>query len=202
MVGSNVRSRAGGICQTTMLKPPRLPVQNGRLRSRIAFHARRVFSSTQTRHAHGSRPPRPSIATSINEFGVPVNPTWSVRELLDSYPPPTIEDATFEKIHRLSALVPPKEGTDERRVLKKELEDLVKLVNAVRMAEVPKDKEDGRVPDGRIYPIPRDVGLDEATTVEEEGEGQPNGRELLRHSRISKGTAYVLPDLSTRRDRL
>jgi hypothetical protein len=132
----------------------------------------------------------------MNEDGVPLSATWSVRELLDSYSPPSLDDPTFEKIHRLSALVPPDRGTQEREVLRKELQELVRLVNAVRVAEVPQGKE-GQIPDGRIYPIPQEIDLDMTNTTQEEP--LASGRELLKHSQIGSETAYVLPDLSKRR---
>lgn len=131
----------------------------------------------------------------VNKAGVPLSATWSVRELLDSYSPPSLDDQTFEKIHRLSALIPPDRGTEEREVLRKELQDLVRLVNAVRVAEVPQGKE-GEIPDGRIYPIPHEIDLDAANAVQQEP--QASGRELLKHSQIGSETAYVLPDLSKR----
>lgn len=173
------------------MKPPSLRTYRP-VRSRLAVE-NNFRSALLARHIHRTNPRTPQV----NELGVPLSPTWSVRELLDSYPPPAIDDQTFEKIHRLSALVPPAKGTAEREFLRKELQELVKMVNAVRIADIPKDEEQG-VPDGRIYPIPIEVSLEETKATEEES--QPHGRELLRHSQISSETSYVLPNISKQRE--
>ncbi|KAF8897234.1 hypothetical protein BD779DRAFT_1489762, partial [Infundibulicybe gibba] len=57
--------------------------------------------------------------------GVPLRPTWSVNELLSSYPTPRISSETFGHLHKLSALVVPDEGTLEHSKLKEELEELI-----------------------------------------------------------------------------
>lgn len=136
---------------------------------------------------HNGRP-KP---VETDEFGVPLKPTWSVRRLLDSYSPPTIDNKTFDKLHRLAALVPLAEGSTERELQREELQELVKLVNAVQCANIPKGKE-GDVPDGRIYPVPQEIVLEEAQVNIEE-EPQPIGRELLQYSQIADETSYTLP---------
>lgn len=83
--------------------------------------------------------------------GIPLQPTWSVNDLLSSYPIPTITSATFKRLHELSALLPPAEGTEEHDKLKQELEDLVKLVEAVKLVDLSAESRiKGGIPDGRI----------------------------------------------------
>jgi Asp-tRNA(Asn)/Glu-tRNA(Gln) amidotransferase C subunit len=68
-------------------------------------------------------------------YGIPVRPTWSVNELLSSYPTPTLSSATLTRLHELSALIPPDEGTPEHATLKQEMEDLIRLVEAVKLVD-------------------------------------------------------------------
>jgi hypothetical protein len=173
------------------MKPPSLRTSRP-IWSRLAINAN-VHATLSTIRMHHAKPKSAPVRGPVNEVGVPLSATWSVRELLDSYSSPSLDDQTFEKIHRLSALIPPDRGTEEREILRKELQDLVRLVNAVRVAEVPQGKE-GEIPDGRIYPIPREIDLYAVEGVQQEP--QANGRELLKHSQIGSETAYVLPDLS------
>ncbi|PVG03698.1 hypothetical protein CPB86DRAFT_869569 [Serendipita vermifera] len=142
-------------------------------------HQQRSFGSTSNR---GQEVTGTSVKTlkakkdvNLNHVKMPIEPTWSVRELLDSYPYPKIDDQTLDKLHRLSALTPPSATTitnnanekDERSALKFHLEGLVKLVNAVRMADVSEAtnklqsevERETRVPDGRIYPLPQNITL-------------------------------------------
>jgi Asp-tRNA(Asn)/Glu-tRNA(Gln) amidotransferase C subunit len=79
-----------------------------------------------------------------------VRPTWSVNTLLSSYPTPTISSATLLRLHELSALIPPPAGTPEHDILKREMEDLVRLVEAVKLVDTkdvhlngPRDEQNG-----------------------------------------------------------
>ncbi|KAH8830625.1 hypothetical protein DL96DRAFT_1707434 [Flagelloscypha sp. PMI_526] len=66
---------------------------------------------------------------------MPLQRTWSVHKLLESYPSPVLSSDTINKLHRLSALKPPEEHTPEFTRLKVELEQLVKLVEAVKLVD-------------------------------------------------------------------
>ncbi|KAK0190750.1 hypothetical protein F5146DRAFT_567021 [Armillaria mellea] len=70
-----------------------------------------------------------------DEFGIPLKPTWSVNELLSSYPTPTISPATLNHLHDLAALMPPEEGSEKFDKVKGELEELVRLVEAVKLVD-------------------------------------------------------------------
>ncbi|KAF8639792.1 hypothetical protein AX17_001051 [Amanita inopinata Kibby_2008] len=65
--------------------------------------------------------------------GIPLKPTWSVEKLLSSYPMPVISSATLKRIHELSALSPPEEGSPEHQKLQRDMGDLIKLVEAVKL---------------------------------------------------------------------
>lgn len=146
------------------------------------FHISRPFKSVQSNEP-----------ISVDEYGVPISPSWSVRQLLKDYPAPTLSDVAFEKLHRLSALNAPSDPT-ERESLRRQLEGLIKMVNAVRIAPLPDSEEDGKIEDARIWP--EDHGIDLERTVQPLGEGEPHGRELLVHSKVSNVEGvYILPDI-------
>ncbi|KAG6849222.1 hypothetical protein H0H93_010344 [Arthromyces matolae] len=118
-----------------------------------------------------------STKEETDELGIPLKPTWSVHELLSSYPKPTLSSATLTRLHNLSALTPPKEGTIEHEVLKNEMEELIRLVEAVKLV----DTEDVRpatfeLPDQASTPL----GVD------------PKGRELLRTAARTADGFYVV----------
>ena len=147
-----------------------------------AFHASRPFNSSQFKEP-----------VSVDEYGMPTSSGWSVRQLLKDYPAPTLSDATFEKLHKLSALNAPSDPI-ERESLRRQLEGLIKMVNAVRIAPLSDGGEDGKIEDARIWP--EDHGIDLERTVQPPGEGEPHGRELLVHSKVSNGEGvYILPDV-------
>ncbi|OSX59286.1 hypothetical protein POSPLADRAFT_1089810, partial [Postia placenta MAD-698-R-SB12] len=109
--------------------------------------------------------------------GIPVRPTWSVDELLSSYPKPTIPPSTLKRLHELAALVPPVEGTPEHTKLTREMEGLVRLVEAVKLV----DTSTG-------------IELDESPQPTE-GSQDPNDQKLLSHSsRVRRGLYIVDAD--------
>ncbi|KIM25614.1 hypothetical protein M408DRAFT_331142 [Serendipita vermifera MAFF 305830] len=160
--------------------------------------------SSGSRHVHNTHQSRKEHkAVEVDEFGIPTQPTWSVKSFLASYPSPAIDDETLDKLHRLSALKAPEKGSEEREVLRGEMEQLVRLVGAVRVADIPTDEGDGFM-DGRIYPLSQKIDFahkpkpKDAGELVDSGEKLPSGRELLRHSQTANETVYVLPDLSKR----
>jgi hypothetical protein len=73
-----------------------------------------------------------SIKHQVDSCGIPVQPTWSVHRLLESYTSPKLSSTTIDWLYELSALVPPKQHTLQYEEVKKELEDMVKLVEGVK----------------------------------------------------------------------
>nr|GAT53847.1 predicted protein [Mycena chlorophos] len=76
-----------------------------------------------------------SLSHSVDAAGIPSRPTWSVNELLASYPRPTLPPSALKRLHDLSALVPPEENSPEYIKLKTELEELIRLVEAVKLVD-------------------------------------------------------------------
>jgi len=131
-----------------------------------------------------------SISTStVDAHCVPTQATWSVNGLLASLSQPSISPEKLERIHVLSALIPPTSETVEHQKLTEGLESLVKLVEAVKLVDA-KDVEGSghHVPDGRVWPD--DIGIDLS-------QGLPcdtnvDGRELLKHAAWTANGLYVV----------
>ncbi|KAF9055041.1 hypothetical protein BDZ89DRAFT_1055666 [Hymenopellis radicata] len=119
-------------------------------------------------------------AAAVDECGVPLRPTWSVNELLSSYPKPTISDDALVRLHQLSALIPPKEGSPEFRKLKAEMEDLVKLVEAVKLVNT----------DG--VQVGQGLETKFSTTATALPETGASGRSLMEHAARTKDGFYVV----------
>lgn len=105
----------------------------------------------------------------------------------------------LERIHLLSALIPPKVGTAEHIQLTQELEDLVKLVEAVKLVdrkdvEDTDDHEQSRVPDGRVWA--QGVGIDLTCEPQDPAEHVRDktvgGRALLDHAVRTANGLYVV----------
>lgn len=131
-------------------------------------------------------------ATKIktDEYAIPLSPAWSVTELLSSYPKPAVSSQTLTRLHELAALVPPAEGTTEHVQLHKELSELVRLVEAVRLVNTQGisvatrwDKED----------------VDKQR--EERPEISPQGQELLKHAARTHDGLYLV-DTDRKRESL
>ena len=134
-----------------------------------------------------------STATSkfqTDSYGLPLQPTWSVNDLLSSYPTPTITPSTLDRLHELSALIPPAEGTLEHDTLKREMEDLVKLVEAVKLVDVGDESgSDGQIPDGRVWAEGTGVG---PVDVQAKPDGDVTSSELLRFARRTSNGLFVV----------
>lgn len=147
-----------------------------------------------------------SSEVKTTQLGIPTAPTWSIKSFLESSTDSTvIDDATLDKLHRLSALKDPEYNPPSREALRHELADLVKLVNAVRGYDAQEDsnqdsavggiKGDGlEIPDGRVYPLPVEATALRSAKVAED-DGEVSGRELLKHSQTTTANdaLYFLP---------
>ncbi|KAH0840102.1 hypothetical protein J3R83DRAFT_1072 [Lanmaoa asiatica] len=141
----------------------------------VARHHLRVFRTLlQTRQV------------GTDACGIPLKPTWSLRELMSSYPSPPLSAATFQRLHELSALVPPTEGTHEYDATKKELDELVRLVEAVKLINV--DRPTGSsIPDGRVYAESTRIPLTKEPLDEE-----IQGTKLLHYANRTLDGMYVV----------
>ena len=81
---------------------------------------------------------------SNDSCGIPTEPTWSVKDLLSSYPSPRLSNKTFKKLYELSALIPPEEGTPDYENIKHDLEEMIRLVEAVRLVDTTGVSLEGR----------------------------------------------------------
>jgi hypothetical protein len=157
--------------------------------SRVFSQAHRV-QALHTRWITRSYQP-PSSQVETDSLGIPVRPTWSVNELLASYPKPEITTSTMAHIHELSALIPPVVGTDAHAKLTSEMENLVKLVEAVKLVDTRTVDDSHPIPDGRIWA--EGVGIELSEDVSEHPNDEVGGRALLQHaSRTSPNGFYVV----------
>ncbi|KAF9471842.1 hypothetical protein BDN70DRAFT_778229, partial [Pholiota conissans] len=68
-------------------------------------------------------------------YGIPVRPTWSVNKLLSSYPQPKLSPQIIQRLYELSALVCPKMDTSDFKVVQEDLEEMIRMVEAVRLVD-------------------------------------------------------------------
>ncbi|KAI0824658.1 hypothetical protein BC628DRAFT_1321961 [Trametes gibbosa] len=137
---------------------------------------------------------RKTALAEVDATGIPLKASWSVNKLLSSYPRPTVSSDTLKRLHELSALIPPEEGTPAHTKLTQEIEDLVKLVEAVKLVDVgqlPEDSEHA-VPDGRIWAEGTGIVLDAEKLVNDEDPKDARGRDLLVHASQSLDDLYVV----------
>ena len=132
------------------------------------------------------------MLAEVDRTGIPLRPTWSVNELLSSYPRPTISPATLKRLHELSALIPPAEGTAGHAKLRREMEELVKLVEAVKLVDVSGVTKEGSVPDGRIWASGEGVKLDAEFFAASGDANAEEGRILLGHASRTMDGLYVV----------
>ncbi|KIM67848.1 hypothetical protein SCLCIDRAFT_1209981 [Scleroderma citrinum Foug A] len=130
---------------------------------------------------------KPAVET--DECGIPIKPTWSVNELLSSYPTPSISSATLRRLHELSALVPPEEGTPEHETMRRELERLVKLVEAVKLVKFDCHADD-TIPDGRIWAQGKGIPL--KVDISRAGVDETRGKDLLKLASRTLDGMYVV----------
>ena len=123
-------------------------------------------------------------ATTIERFTAS---TWSVNELLSTYPAPTLQPATLTRLHKVSALTPAPEDSAEFSKLKFEVEELVRLVEAVKLVDASHASSDGRI-------LEAERGLpmqpEEASNLSEKS--AQNGTRLLQHASRTAGSFYFV----------
>ena len=160
---------------------------------KTALGCRRVLLRTRLTRLNSSLSSNPTLRTDVetDENGIPIRPTWSVNELLSSYPKPTISPATLKHLHTLSALIPPEEGSPEHAKLTEEMRDLVKLVEAVKLVNTDSVDDGSGVPDGRIWAEGTGIDLEAEPIPVDENEVQ--GRDLLKYSKaVSPEGLYLI----------
>ena len=160
---------------------------------RTALGCHRVLFPTRLARLNSSLSSKPTLRANVetDEDGIPIRPTWSVNDLLSSYPKPTISPATLKHLHTLSALIPPEEGSPEHTKLTEEMQDLVKLVEAVKFVNTESVCDENNIPDGRIWAEGTGIDLDAEPVPVDENEVQ--GRGLLKHAeKVSPEGLYLI----------
>jgi len=127
------------------------------------------------------RGPGPELTHSTDTQGIPTRPVWSVNELLSSYPTPKLSSSTLRHLHDLAALIPPEEGTLEHDKLRHELEEMIRLVEAVKLVDT------GGASKSKWGPRLR-VEDEDPVIAEEEG----SGHSLLQHASRTVDGYYVV----------
>jgi hypothetical protein len=183
--GSYRESQRGGTATCLHSMSFYLVRQSFKLGRRVLFAAR--LSQTHSKSYTASSKPQ------TDSCGIPLHPTWSVNDLLSSYPTPTITSSTLKRLHELSALIPPEEGTAEHDSLKRELENLIKLVEAVKLVSLG-DNPGGisgekQIPDGRL--CAEGTGM-RSMRVPAEVDGEVTGSALLRFANRTSDGLYVV----------
>ena len=159
----------------------------------VALGSRPVLSRAHPARLKSSLSFNSTTRTDVetDENGIPIHPTWSVNELLSSYPKPTISPATLKHLHTLSALIPPEEGSSEHAKLTEEMQDLVKLVEAVRLVNADSVGDGNKIPDGRIWAEGTGIDLDAEPIPVDMNE--VHGRDLLKYAKnVSPEGLYLI----------
>ncbi|GAC98812.1 ABC multidrug transporter Mdr1 [Pseudozyma hubeiensis SY62] len=140
-----------------------------------------VWSVGQKRSFHSTRPHHQRFHPCI-----PTTGTWSIRSIIDPPSHPTtsdLTDAQLDKLHRLSALIPPPLNSSARSALKRDLRVLLSLVQGVHSHS--SAGREGTVVDARPLvvhdgrwnvTIPDDISVKEQRVEEENGK---EGRRVL-----------------------
>ncbi|KAJ8522999.1 hypothetical protein ONZ45_g520 [Pleurotus djamor] len=119
-------------------------------------------------------------STETDSLGIPLRPTWSVNDLLSSYPKPSIDHTILEQLHKLAALKLPDHGSEEYHKIKRDLEEMVRLVEAVKLV----DTDGVELAEAVVSGHPEDV--------EETREQDPHGRDLLKFAKRTREGYYVV----------
>lgn len=153
--------------------------------STITLLHRRALHVSYKKLQNGSKlPPHPAAIEDTGSFDKMTAPTWSVHELLSTYPAPKLAPELLTKLHKLSALTPPAEDSDAFRTLKHEMEELVRLVEAVKLVGT-----GGIDSDGRILPRGRGIDLGQAQNYDGEVAEQTD---ILKHATKTVNGLYIV----------
>ena len=140
--------------------------------SRPSLARLNIVKNRQSSHA---------IKHQVDSYGIPVQPTWSVHQLLESYKCPKLSSTILDRLYELSALAPPKKYTLRYDKVKKDLEDMVMLVEAVKQVNT-----NGVLLVGRVEKEDRDRIRQNSQL---EGE---HGQTLLKYAARMKNRFYTV----------
>lgn len=103
----------------------------------------------------------PGAALELDAEGLlPRGSRWSIRRLLESQPRVNLSSHQLQHLYKLSALNPPAQDSQAEQSIKAELEEMIRLVEAVRRApssslksvEAAQQETGQTLPDGRVWP--------------------------------------------------
>jgi hypothetical protein len=144
--------------------------------------------------------PRDPELVETDDCAIPLRPTWSVDDLLSSYPRPTMSFPALRRLHILSALIPPEEGTPECAKLTQELEDLVKLVESVRFFDVSGESSPANIiKDARIWAEGTGIDLQQTPPGDRDREALDTVELLSRTSRTEDNLYVIHSDRTTKK---
>lgn len=133
----------------------------------------------------------------VDEDGIPLKPSYSIKSFLSSLPSPKISDEQFIHLHKLAALIPPSQGTPEFEEKKKALEEMVRLVEGVRpTGDEPKTKQATEIPDGRIWPENEGIEVDWKAVLEPPKRGRRSASS--KRNLAEEDNGKVLLDLASK----
>lgn len=135
---------------------------------------------------------------ATDDLGVPLAPTWSIHDLLSSYPKPTISPETLVHLHELSALIPPARDSQKFIDRSNELTELIRLVDAVKLVDTDSVRGDG-VPDGRVWENGRGLPLESKAPTFGDDMPVSSGQGLLPHAERLADGYYVVDSPPPRR---
>jgi len=169
--------------------------------TRLRVH-NRLTGLLSLRYASGSSQRTPELVET-DECAIPLKPTWSIDNLLTSYPRPTISSPALRRLHLLSALIPPEEGTPEHAKLTRELEDLVKLVESVRLSNVTGASSPlNTAVDSRVWAEGTGIDLQKAPIGDRDQEALDSTELLSWASRTENGLYIIRSDRVTKKSEL
>ncbi|QRW16213.1 hypothetical protein RhiXN_04214 [Rhizoctonia solani] len=138
-----------------------------------------------------SRRHKASSGTSVDDLPVPLQATWSVGELLSTYPAPELSDETFARLHRLSALNAPGSTSSDKNTMKLELQELLRLVEAVKLVDT--SSLDGvnqqELLDSRIWAEGQGIDFDAPAANHL---SEVHGDDLLKHAKTHVDGQYMV----------
>ncbi|CAE6458621.1 unnamed protein product, partial [Rhizoctonia solani] len=170
-----------------LVKPTR-PLQSHlmvlRSSSTLRATARQFCTGISRRH-------KASSGTSVDDLPVPLQATWSVGELLSTYPAPELSDETFARLHRLSALNAPGSTSSDKNTMKLELQELLRLVEAVKLVDT--SSLDGvnqqELLDSRIWAEGQGIDFDAPAANHL---SEVHGDDLLKHAKTHVDGQYMV----------
>ena len=161
-------------------KPARLHKQRSLLQTMILSIRRALSRPNFARLNNVNRQSSHSIKNQVDPCGIPVQPTWSVHQLLESYACPKLSSTTIDRLYELSALAPPNKDTLQYEKMKKDLEVMVKLVEAVKQVNT------------NGVPLVGRGEKEDGDRIQQNSQFEENGQTLLKYAARTENKFYAV----------